>query len=164
MKQRLTPNRLRILAACTLAMLLPLLACAWYFRIWSWHDFKVYTAMRAECHPVWRELHFGRIHAGQNVEEIITTTNPIRIDRFGDFVELYYHGGQPNTVSFTQVSILAHHGRLASAQAHSCTWSRSFFDELTPTDRSNYRAAYTTHIQTLAARLHPAPTTNTTPP
>lgn len=118
-----------------------LVGCAWYFRIWSWHEFKVYGYMSHECHPVWRDLHWGRIRAGDDVEDVIAMTNPVRVERYAEFVRLNYQQG----LSFTGVTITAKNGRLASAWAWSCCWDREFFDELTRADHKAYGEAYETH-------------------
>src|SRR5262249_14973014 len=113
------------------------------FRVWSWHDLQVYQMMSKECHPVWEDLHRGHIYAGQNVEDVIAATKPVRVERYGDFVQLSYQEG----LCFTGVTITAKNGRLASAAAWSCTWERVFFDELTQDDWKAYSDAYETHWQ-----------------
>jgi hypothetical protein len=97
--------------------------------------------MSRECHPVWQDLHWGRIHSGQNVEEVIASTKPVRVERYGAFVRLNYQNG----LCFAGVTITAKNGRLASAAAGSCTWDRVFFDELTQEDWKAYSDAYDAH-------------------
>jgi hypothetical protein len=97
--------------------------------------------MSQECHPVWRELHWGRIYAGQNVEEVIAATKPVSTERYGEFVQLNYQDG----LCFSGVVITAKNGRVASATASSCTWSRDFFNQLTLDDWQAYSAAYDAH-------------------
>jgi hypothetical protein len=99
--------------------------------------------MSRECHPVWKDLHWGRIQPGQDVEEVIAATKPARVERYGEFVRLNYQEG----LYFTGVTITAKNGRLASAVAWSCTWNRVFFDELTREDWAAYSAAYEAHWQ-----------------
>ncbi|MBI1367498.1 MAG: hypothetical protein GC162_02470 [Planctomycetes bacterium] len=108
------------------------LVAAWHLRIWSWHDYRVYRAMGRECPAVWRDLHAGRIVAGQSLDEVIAATHPIRIDRFGPFAQLEY---QPRT-NFTGVAITAMNDRIVSAAAYSCTWQWTFFDTLTADDHA----------------------------
>jgi len=104
-----------------------LLACAWYTGIWSWHDLRVYRMMSRECHPVWNDLYWGRIAAGQDVEEVVARTQPPRVERLGDWVTLSYQG---KGLCFTGVTVIAREGKLVAASAWSCTWSRKFFDTL----------------------------------
>jgi hypothetical protein len=131
----------KLSAGFVLLLLVALTSCAWYFRIWSWHDLQVYRMMSQECHPVWRELHWGRIHQGQDVEDVIATTNPVRVERYGEFVRLNYQ----DYLYFTGVTITAKNGRLACATAWSCTWDRLFFNELTQEDWQAYSDAYEAH-------------------
>jgi hypothetical protein len=120
----------RVFGGLALALLVALIFCAWYFRVWSWRDLQVFQMMSRECHPVWRDLHWGRIYAGQDVEDVITSTNPVRVERYGEFVQLNYQRG----LCFTGVTITARNGRLAGATAWSCTWDRVFFDQLATVD------------------------------
>ncbi len=139
--KRFFRTRWFVMSAGLVLCVLALLAVAWHFRIWSWRDLRVYQGMSQECHPVWRELHWGRIHSGQDVEEVVAITKPVRVDRYGDFVELSYQQG----ICFTGVTIMARRGRLTSAAAWSCTWNRTFFDESTPEDAVGYREAVEAH-------------------
>src|SRR5439155_9960267 len=65
-------NRWTKLSAALVGLLvIAMLAAAWHYRIWNWHDLQVYRMMGRECHPVWKDLHWGRLHPGQDVEEVI---------------------------------------------------------------------------------------------
>ena len=135
--RRLLANRwCKFSAGLMLVVLAVGTACAWHLRIWSSHDLLVYSEMSRECHPVWRDLHAGRIRAGQNVEEVIAVTKPGRVARYGKFVEL----------SFTGVTLVAKDGHLANASAGSCTWDHVFFDEFTPAERTEYADAWVAHL------------------
>src|SRR5439155_511175 len=48
-----------------------LLALGGWYRVWSLDGWRVYQAMASECHPAWRDFHFGRVRAGDPVEEVI---------------------------------------------------------------------------------------------
>jgi hypothetical protein len=133
----------KLSAGFVLLAIIALTACAWYFRIWSWRDLQVYRMMSRECHPVWQNLHWGRVHMGQNVEEVIVATKPVRVERYGAFVLLSYQEG----LCFTGVTITAKNGRLACATAWSCTWDRVFFDEMTREDWKAFSEAYEAHWQ-----------------
>ena len=83
----------------------------WFFRIKSERDIMAYIGMAGECHPVWRDLAFGRVYEGQPVEETITITNPMFIIRHGRYVRLSYQ----EPFSFTGIEIVARDGRVISA-------------------------------------------------
>ena len=136
---------MKLAAGLVLVVLVALPATAWYFRIWSWRDLQVYRMMSRECHPVWESLHWGRVHSGQDVEEIIVATKPVRVERYGEFVRLNYQVG----LCFSGVTLTAKKGRLASACAWSCTWDRTFFDELTQEDWDQFSEAHEAHWRPL---------------
>jgi hypothetical protein len=115
----------------------------WYFGIWSVHDWMVYQAMSHECHPVWKDLHAGRIHQGQSVEEVIAQTHPVRVDRLDHFVVLDYQEG----FSFTGITVVARDGRLVDAEAWSCTWQRTFFQTWSSAERDAFWQAHRAHQQ-----------------
>ena len=123
----------RLLGAATFIVIAACVVLAGHYRILSWHDWKVYQAMQRECHPVWAEFHFGRTYAGQDVEEVITRTRPVKVERFGEFVLLEYQGR-----SWTGVTATALRGRMTTATAWSCTWRRVFFDTFTEQERAAY--------------------------
>jgi hypothetical protein len=134
----------RLLGAATFVLIAAGVVLAGRYRILSWHDWKVYQAMQRECHPVWAEFHFGRIHAGQDVEEVIARTRPVTVERFGEFVLLEYQdrsGGIP----MTGVTATALRGRMTTAATWSCTWHRVFFDTFTEVERRGYWMAYEEH-------------------
>ena len=154
--RRLLFNRwFRLSAGLVLVLLTAVLSCAWYFRVWSWRDFQVYQMMSRECHPVWKDLHWGNVHAGQDVEDVIAITKPIRLERYGRFVRLNYQGGD-GFLHFTGVTITAKNGRLARAAAWSCTWDRVFFDEFTREDWQAYSDAYEAHWQPIRKKREEA--------
>lgn len=156
MVKRLLFRRLfQLSAGLVLVLLISLLSCAWYFRIWSWREFQVYQMMSRECHPIWQDLHWSRVHAGQHVEKLIATTKPVRVERYGAFVQLNYQGGD-GMLHFTGVTITAKNGRLASAAAWSCTWDRVFFDDLTSEDRKAFSEAYEAHWQPIRKKRQEA--------
>jgi hypothetical protein len=128
------------LAVPLAAAALLVLACCCYHRVWSWDQFRVYQAMARECDPVWRDLHYGRVQAGDPVEEVIARTRPRRVKRSGGWVVLEY---PPDGLCFTGISVAAREGRLVSAYAWSCTWTRQFFDTLSEEGRAEFvRALY----------------------
>jgi hypothetical protein len=121
-----------LLALCCIVLLL----CCSHYRIWSLEDLRVYIGMSEECHPVWRELYFGRISARDSLDKVIAETRPIRVYRRGEWWELQY---EPDVgLPFTGVAIAARQRRLVGAWAWSCTWHRIFFDEMSQEDHANY--------------------------
>jgi hypothetical protein len=147
-KRVLSNRRFKISVGLALVLAAALVACAGYFRVWNWHDLHVYREMSKECHPVWRDLHWGRIRAGQNVDDVIAATEPLQVTRYGEFVELEYQQA-PGGFAFTGVRIIAKNGRLAGASAGSCCWDRTFFDELSPDDWKAYDDASLAYRQSL---------------
>ena len=95
----------------------------------------VYRAMARECDPVWRELHYGRIQAGDAVEDVLGRTRPRRVERVGDWVLLKYH---PDGLCFTGVTVVAREEHLVGAYAWSCGWVREFFDIMSPEQRTEF--------------------------
>ena len=145
--RRLLKNKwFKRVGASLLASLALCAGVAWYFGVWSWRDAEIYREMSKECHPIWNDLHSGRIRAGQDVEELITATRPSRVERYGEFVRLnYYKNFDPSergVFGFTGVSITARSGKLVSGAAASCGWSRVFFDELKEEGWKEYHDAY----------------------
>ena len=102
-----------------------LLAVCWWFNVWSVTGARVYHAMSHECHPAWRDYHFGRVRVGDPVDAVIARTNPIGVERRGRWTFLRYH--EPG---FTGMGAAAYDDRMVFACAMSCCWTRLFFDEL----------------------------------
>jgi hypothetical protein len=109
-----------------------LLACR-HYHVYSFNGWHVYQAMQKECHPVWEDYNFGRVRAGDDVEQTIARTKPAIIERKGRWVELKYQ-----SAGFTGVSAAAYDGKIVFAGAWSCTWTRVFFDELTDEQSMEY--------------------------
>jgi hypothetical protein len=110
-----------------------------------WRECFTYWAMSRECHPVWNDLYWGRIRAGDDVEEVIARTQPPVVERFDNFVALSYVDRKAG-LAFTGLQVFAKDGKLVSAGAWSCTWHRTFFDELSEADRQAGTAAYQAHL------------------
>src|SRR5690348_1720109 len=70
--------------------LLALVSCAAWFRVWSVRGAFLYREMSRECDPVWRDLHYGQIRAGEDVEVLMVTTQPTSIKYSGEFWDFYY--------------------------------------------------------------------------
>jgi hypothetical protein len=101
-------------------------------RVWSVGGWRVYQAMDQECHPVWRDYHFGRINAGDAIDDVIAKTAPGRVDRNGRWVILHYSADtETSGISFTGLTAIGYDGRMVFAAAASCGWVRLFFDEMT---------------------------------
>lgn len=152
MKRVFGNRRVQRALGLLLVLSVGLVGCAWYFRIWSWHDFQVYGYMSHECHPVWRDLHWGRIRAGDDVDAVIATTNPARVEHYGDFTVLNYQEG----FCFGGITLIAKNRRLMGAGAWSCCWQREFFDELTRMDRKAFDDAYVAHWQPIRKKREEA--------
>lgn len=98
--------------------------------VWSRDEWLVYQIMAEECHPAWMDYHFGRVNAGDDVELVIARTKPSIVTRTGNHVTLeYYQNYQAGGgLHFTGLHAEARHGKLVYAYAHSCDWTRQFFD------------------------------------
>lgn len=130
--RRLLDKSLLLLSVLATTAVVGLLVLCWQYGIWSWHDWQIYQAMSNECHPVWRDLHAGRIKAGDDVEGLIWRTHPNRIREFEDVKILTYGGG------FTGVTIASKGGHVMNAQAWSCTWEWRFFDQWSPEEKQAF--------------------------
>jgi hypothetical protein len=95
--------------------------------------------MEQECHPAWRDFHFGRVRAGDPVEEVIARTEPVQVERIGRWVVLRYNRGG---LSFTGLTAVAYDGQMVGAYAWSCTWVRQFFDIMSPEQRTEFFRDY----------------------
>ena len=142
MKRLWSYRWLRVVAVLAALSLTGLLGCAWYFRVWSWRDYEILGYMDHECHPVWKELFWRRVYAGQSVEEVIAETKPLTVERFENFVVLHYTPG-----GFTGIGIVARDGKLVWAEAYSCAWTKPFFNEFTPAEWQAFGSAQLKHYQ-----------------
>jgi hypothetical protein len=96
-------------------------------RVWTIDQWRVYRAMEVECHPEWRDFHYGSVRAGELVEEVIGRTEPVSVERDGRWAVLKYHR---SGLCFTGITAAAYDGRMVGAYAWSCTWTRRFFDTM----------------------------------
>jgi|GEM_PF-5419431 len=78
-----------VLVATVLSLFVSIGLVSGHYHVYSWDGWQVYKAMEHECHPVRREYNFGRIQAGDDAEEVIARTSPMRVTRTGRRVELY---------------------------------------------------------------------------
>jgi hypothetical protein len=112
-----------------------------YSGIWTTRDYAIYQAMGYECHPVWKDLYWGKIRKGESLDSVLEAHPPVKIEHFGDFVALQYHPDR----SFTGIEIIAKEGRVLSARAGSCTWACKFFDGMTKEQWEHYWDARSWH-------------------
>jgi hypothetical protein len=133
----------RVSLAIVTALMIGILVCCWQYKIWSIDDGLAYYGMNRECHPVWRELYWGRIREGQAIEEVIALTNPTTVYRFDDYVDLFYEKHPTSDgLPFVGLTIIAHEGCLVVAQAHGCTWRHKFFGNWSDNDWDTYTKQY----------------------
>jgi hypothetical protein len=97
--------------------------------------------MDLECHPAWRDFHYGRIRAGDDVKQVIASTQPKRIERSGRWVALYYQG-EDGLLHFTGLTAAAYDGQMVCAYAWSDTWLRQFFDIMSEEQRKEFFQEY----------------------
>lgn len=89
--------------------------------------------MNRECHPAWKDYHFGRVQAGDTVENVIAQTEPLRVERNGKWVILKYQER-----GFTGLTCAAYDERMVCAYAWSCCWMRQFFDVMSKEQREEF--------------------------
>lgn len=117
------------LVALVVAGGLGVVVVCWIYNFWSLEDWRVYREMDQNCHPAWQDYHFGRVRAGDPVDDVIARTQPSVVERKGRRVMLWYHTGADG-LHFTGMWAVAYDGRMVCAFAASCTWTRVFFDNL----------------------------------
>ncbi len=143
MKRLFTKRLVRNASLIFLVLALSVLATAQYYRIWSFRDYHFYIGMHRECHPVCQDLYHQRINPGDDVEEVIASTNPVRVERFENYIRLNYQEG----LCFSGVTITAKDGKLVGAAAWSCTWDRTFFDALSQQEWNMFGSAYEIELE-----------------
>ena len=127
------------LAAVPIVGGLVLLAFCSTYRVWTVDEWRVYQAMDRECHPVWKDFHYGRIRSGDPVEDVIAHNELVRVERAGRWVVLKYHG---DGLCFTGITAVAYNGQMVGAYAWSCTWTRQFFDIMSEEQRNEFFGGY----------------------
>jgi hypothetical protein len=115
-------------ALAVIALLLIGVSICRYYRIYSFRSWEAYQVMAKESPPVWRDYHFGRVRAGDDVEDVIRRTSPERVERNGRWVKFNY---QPDALVMNGVTVFAYDGKMVFASAWGCAWGRIFFDEMT---------------------------------
>ena len=138
------------LVAFPFSVVIVLLAVARHYGIASISDARAVWEMSRECHPVWRDLQRGRITAGQDVEAVIRTTNPVLVARFGNYVQLsYQHYHRPFCSQGSVVRIVARDGKLVAAGSWGKRrWFRIFFGSSPSGGRADL-FAYEAHERSL---------------
>lgn len=127
-------HRLRWLGVLVMLPGVSMFAFCWWHNVWSFDGWYVYGEMKKECGAAWRDYHFGRVRAGDDVEEVIRKTKPAMVERKGRYVFLKYTRSgeaEPRVIHFTNLTGIAYDGRMVLGCAMSCMWARVFFDHLT---------------------------------
>lgn len=127
MKQFIIKRGLDLAIWTTLVFLIAMISSAFYYRVWSWSDWQEYRYQYRVFPPVFTDLHRGRIHAGQSIEEIIKIAEPELIERFDNCAILSYQRH-----AFGGLSIVTVNDRAVLAGCRSCNLIRTFFYEMTP--------------------------------
>ncbi len=131
-----------------------ILLARWHSQIWNQQDEFQYDAI-CNHYRIGKDLWFGRIAAGQDVEELIARSDPHRIHRFEEWVEVTYAPGGPTTepvLLFERITVRALRGKLVSAQITSCQWHRTFFSTISRMEEEDYEAAFRRFIDALRAK------------
>jgi hypothetical protein len=124
-----------------------------FFGIKRARDLKAYAGMALECHPVWQDLAVGRVYKGQQVNEVIETTQPVYVIRHGRFVEIGYQ----EPFAFTVIQIVAMDGKVVQACAASCTWDYLFFDSMSDDEQLEMSDSFDTNERTMEYNGRDAP-------
>ncbi len=91
--------------------------------------------------PVWKDLAWGRIRKGDEVNRLVQKHPPLSREDFGPYTHLSYLApGSPNTLE-----IIAKDGRLIGALAGSRGWQHVFFG--TPEEEKAFSIAYSAYTQ-----------------
>lgn len=101
-----------------------------------------YLGMAHECHPVWKKLALRQINAGDSAADFLmsnTPTSRLEFERYG--VYGFVPGEEQGYLSFTGLRVIARDGRLIRAEAGSCTWDFTFFNDGDP-DFDSQHVAY----------------------
>ena len=99
---------------------------------------QIRSALEQEIHVIWRDLESGKIGAGEPLDSVLALHPTTHVEQFGDYALVrYYKDGDraPGTLSFSGLFLTAKDGRLLSATAASCTWSKEFFDTMSAADQ-----------------------------
>ncbi len=139
-----------------LAVLLLVLA-AWIgigvrLRIWSSHDYDTYlwvTRGTSVGHGLW----WGKIKAGDSLEEFAQRYGPYRHSRFDRWDRMDWFPGGPmtNVISLVGICVIAKDGVLVQASYYSDDEpeKRTFFNRMTAADETDFRAAEDAYVKEL---------------
>jgi hypothetical protein len=141
---------LRVLVSLAALAGILVAACCWYLGIRSPADVVAYVGMYNECHPVWKEFALKRVYAGQSVEEVIDRTAPPIVQQHGIYTTLEYQTGP---LSFTGIRLIAKNNQLVTAEAWSCSWRHTFFQDLSQEDELDWLASWYAHRRPNSGRI-----------
>ena len=144
-------KRWRRVFSLFLALVLILICLCWYFGIRSHIDLIAYAGMWEECHPIWKDLAFQRIHAGQSLDEVMALAAPSRVERHDPYTTISYFSGGIG-LHFTGISLVAKDNHVVSAEAWSCCWNHTFFDRLSRQERLDYWDSYKSYLEDQARK------------
>jgi hypothetical protein len=108
-----------------------LVGLCWWHNVWSWDAWQAYQDLDRECHPAWRDYHYGRVKAGDPVDDVIIRTSPPAVRYKGRWTILVYNT-PTSSWCFTGICFFtaAHDGKMVFAVAISRGWTRPFLDEM----------------------------------
>jgi hypothetical protein len=163
----------RIPVATLSALSAVLLALAWHARVWTWRaqdgDLELYLTTLEGRHPLIEDLRTARIRAGDDIDEIISRTEPAGVHELyvswdeeqkkivsattepAGAGRIRYTAANYRLPDFTRLWIAAKDGKVVYAHAfapsdHSwhphghCLWAKRFFCELSQPERQELSA------------------------
>jgi hypothetical protein len=60
---------------------------------------------------------------------------------------MYYNGSGPGVIDWTNIAVIAKDGQLVLAQAASCCWNHTFFDESSQEFNDDYQRSFSAYIE-----------------
>ncbi len=128
--------------AIAVAGLLTVLALAIVLLCGYWDNILIYRTMAREHYPViWKDLAWGRIHKGDQLDSLLQKHPPLWREDFGPYAHLSY----TTLGSLNMLEIFAKDGRLIVARAGSPSWTYVFFDA--PAEEGAFESAYSAYLQ-----------------
>ena len=118
------------------------LVLCWTWRIWTPRDLSSYRQVTR--YSLGKDLWFGRISPGDELDSIIAKAPPHFSERRGPFTCIaYFPGGPvpPGAMPMERLLIVAKDGQLVSASASCCVWCREFF-QMDSADRALLSKTY----------------------
>jgi len=136
-----------------IAIVILAVVAAWCFRIHNFRSILAYWYMRQGCHPIWRDLAWRNVRAGENLGAFLSLHKPSIITRFDNYTKMQFfknYNPEAGVIHFTGITVIATDNELVCAVAWSCTWHHSFFSTLSTEEKKGYRESFRRYVDSLA--------------